>query len=112
MKKRNSEKSMPGPAQQAKEARLVYVTDSVQGITRKKSGRVFHYFHEQRRIAEASVLERIRKLVIPPAWKEVWICPLPNGHLQATGKDNRNRKQYLYHPDWHRHRNETKFSRM
>src|SRR5262249_24500533 len=60
----------------------------------------------------AATLRRIRALVIPPAWTEVWICPLPNGHLQATGLDDRGRKQYRYHPRWRQVRDETKFHRM
>lgn len=96
----------------ARAADLVYVTDARSGIERKKSGKKFTYFLNNKRVHDEAQLERIKKLVLPPAWKNVWISSLHNGHLQATGIDSRNRKQYRYHADWNSLRNETKFHRM
>lgn len=96
----------------ARAADLVYVTDSRPGIERKKSGKKFIYFLHNKRLQDKTHLNRIKQLVLPPAWKDVWICNLHNGHLQATGIDARNRKQYRYHVGWNSLRNETKFYRM
>lgn len=96
----------------AKAASLKYVSDTSPGIQRIKKGSGFAYVLKDKAVRDKEVLERIRKLVIPPAWTEVWICIHENGHIQATGKDVRGRKQYKYHPDWHALRNETKFHRM
>jgi DNA topoisomerase I len=83
------------------------------GITRVRRGRGFAYLDEcGRRIDDAEVVARIRELGIPPAWRDVWICPYPHGHLQATGTDAAGRKQYLYHPDWRRRRDQQKFDDM
>jgi DNA topoisomerase IB len=83
------------------------------GITRRRRGKGFEYLDEEgRRIEEPEVLARIRELGIPPAWGEVWICPYPLGHLQATGTDAAGRKQYLYHPEWRRRRDLEKFIEM
>jgi DNA topoisomerase I len=83
------------------------------GIARVRKGRGFTYLDgEGRRIDEPEVMERIRELGIPPAWRDVWICTSPNGHLQATGTDAAGRKQYLYHPDWRRRRDQEKFDDM
>ncbi len=100
------------PEKTAKAVNLVYVTDDTPGITREKRRNKFRYFLEGKEVKNAGVLDRIRKLVIPPAWKDVWICPSEKGHLQATGKDAKNRKQYLYHPSWVELRNHTKYYRM
>ncbi len=101
------------PAESARAAGLRYVTDDEPGIRRRKRGKGFSYIDSQgRTIKEEKELQRIRKLVIPPAWTEVWICARPSGHLQATGRDARGRKQYRYHPDWRHLRDETKFGRM
>src|SRR5829696_8218829 len=101
------------PVESAKAAGLRYVTDDEPGIRRRKRGKGFTYVDPQgRTVKEAKELERIRKLAIPPAWTDVWICPVANGHLQATGRDARGRKQYRYHADWRNVRDETKFSRM
>jgi DNA topoisomerase-1 len=92
---------------------LRYTSDSMPGYRRISRGKSFVYIDQNgRRIADKSVLLRIRKLVIPPAYTDVWICPHANGHLQATGRDARGRKQYRYHPKWRVHRDETKFDRM
>ena len=101
------------PVESARAAGLRYVTDDEPGIRRKKRGKGFTYVDPQgRTVKDEKTLERIRKLAIPPAWTDVWICPRPNGHLQATGRDARGRKQYRYHADWREVRDETKFGRM
>jgi DNA topoisomerase IB len=83
------------------------------GITRRRRGKGFEYRDEHgHRISEPEVLERIRELGIPPAWENVWICPYPFGHLQATGTDAAGRKQYLYHPRWRERRDAEKFADM
>jgi DNA topoisomerase-1 len=83
------------------------------GITRRRRGKGFEYRDEDgRRITEPEVLDRIRELGIPPAWENVWICPYPFGHLQATGTDAAGRKQYLYHPRWRERRDAEKFDDM
>jgi DNA topoisomerase-1 len=96
----------------AKAANLVYVSDTDPGITRVKVGEKFQYLFKDKRIDDDEELLRIKHLVIPPAWQKVWICRLANGHLQATGFDVKNRKQYRYHPDWNKLRNHTKFYRL
>jgi DNA topoisomerase-1 len=96
----------------AEAVNLIYVNDTMPGIQRKKRGKGFIYFYEDEKLTDSSVLDRIRKLVIPPAWEDVWISRNPNGHLQVTGIDARKRKQYRYHPLWEQLRNETKFHRM
>lgn len=101
------------PRRSAREAGLRYVHDNRPGYTRKKAGRGFAYYDIQgNRISDVEKLKRIRSLVIPPAWTDVWICPWDNGHLQVTARDARGRKQYRYHPLWNEVRNRTKFSRM
>lgn len=97
----------------AKEAGLRYVSDTSPGIRRKKAGRGFYYADPRgERITDGATLERIRGLVIPPAWTDVWICPRANGHIQAAGRDAKGRKQYLYHPRWREVRDSSKFERM
>jgi DNA topoisomerase I len=96
----------------ASAAELVYVSDSDPGIIRQVKGKSFIYFSGKRQVRDKNVLERIRKLAIPPSWKNVWICRSPNGHIQATGLDLRSRKQYRYHSRWNELRNETKFHRL
>lgn len=89
---------------------LVYVHDDQPGLRRRRHGKGFVYIDARgRRITRAAELERIRRLVIPPAYVDVWICPNPRGHLQATGRDARGRKQYRYHPSWRRVRDAGKF---
>jgi len=83
------------------------------GITRRRRGKGFAYFDEEgRRIEDEEVLARIRALAIPPAWEDVWICPYPHGHLQATGTDAAGRKQYRYHDAWRARRDAEKFDDM
>jgi len=92
---------------------LVYVNPDMPGIRRLKQGERFRYRDAQGRwIRDPDELSRIRMLAIPPAYTDVWICPLPNGHLQATGIDARGRKQYRYHADWRLFKDETKFERL
>ncbi len=92
---------------------LIYVSDEVPGFTRKKRGRGFTYLDtEEKKITSAAILQRIKALVVPPAWTDVWICPLANGHLQSTGIDVKNRKQYIYHPDWVAYRKHNKFKKL
>lgn len=96
----------------AKAADLVYMTDETEGIRRLKKGNGFSYSYKGKRIVGEDEILRIRKLAIPPAWTNVWICPKENGHLQATGTDAKGRKQYRYHKLWEQLRNETKFHRL
>ena len=96
----------------ARAASLVYVTDSQPGITRQRRGKGFAYLFGNKTLKEKKAIERIKKLAIPPAWTDVWICPDENGHIQATGLDLRRRKQYRYHPQWSLLRNETKFHHL
>lgn len=91
---------------------LLYVNDTEPGIERKKKGGKFIYFFNNKEVRNDEELLRIKHLVIPPAWEKVWICAKENGHLQATGIDTRNRKQYKYHTTWIAIRNNTKFFRM
>jgi DNA topoisomerase I len=100
------------PEATAKAIQLVYVSCKDEGIQRIKAGKGFKYVFRNKIIKDKSTLQRIRSLVIPPAWKEVWICKIAEGHLQATGIDVRNRKQYRYHPMWNELRNKTKFYRL
>jgi DNA topoisomerase-1 len=101
------------PADSAEAAGLRYVTDTAPGITRRKAGRGFRYLDAGGKpVRDAATLARIRSLAIPPAYTDVWICSSPRGHIQATGRDARGRKQYRYHPRWRDVRDETKFGRM
>lgn len=105
-------KIMNDPEKTAKAVNLMYVNDSTEGIKRSKWGRGYRYTYEDKKVVNKTQLERIKQLVIPPAWKNVWICPIENGHLQVTGFDDKKRKQYIYHPIWVALRNQTKFYRM
>src|SRR5215213_10386778 len=96
----------------AKVADLSYVNDKTPGISRQKKGKDFVYIYDNKPLKEKSEIERIRKLAIPPAWTNVWICSSENGHIQATGFDILGRKQYRYHAMWNTLRNETKFHRL
>jgi len=109
--------SEPSPADPsrlaAREAGLRYATDEAPGFTRRRRGRGFSY-HDQdgNTIRDPEVIARIRALAIPPAWTDVWICTDPRGHLQATGRDARGRKQHRYHPEFRAARDEAKFGRL
>lgn len=92
--------------------RLRTVSAKDPGWTRRRAGRGFVYLDELGRRLDQEDRERCRLLVIPPAWQEVWICPFPNGHLQAVGTDDAGRRQYLYHPEWRRRRDESKHDRV
>jgi DNA topoisomerase I len=97
----------------ARAAQLRYVSDSRPGIRRRVAGTGFFYIDGQdTRVEDEAVLTRIRTLAIPPAWTEVWICKLSHGHLQASGRDARGRKQYRYHARWRKVRDEAKYDRM
>src|SRR5919202_1588169 len=93
--------------------RLKRADCSGPGIRRRRRGKGFEYLDENGEpVEDPETLERIRALAIPPAWADVWICPYPNGHLQAIGTDAAGRKQYLYHPGWRARRDAEKFDRM
>ena len=97
----------------AEAAGLRYVSDSVPGIRRRRVGRGFSYVDADGCvIRERAHIRRFLSLVIPPAWSDVWICPVPDGHLQVTARDARGRKQYRYHPSFRAHRDQSKFERM
>ena len=101
------------PADSARAAGLRYVSDIRPGISRKGAGKGFTYIGpDGEKVRDAETLARIKALAIPPAWRDVWICPSERGHIQATGRDDRGRKQYRYHARWHEVRDETKFTRM
>jgi DNA topoisomerase-1 len=100
------------PEKTAKAIDLIYVHDSQPGIQRIKKGKSFEYQLGEKSVNDEETLARIKSLVIPPAWESVWICKSANGHLQATGIDTKNRKQYRYHPMWNALRNHTKYYRL
>lgn len=91
---------------------LNYINDTLPGITREKEGDRFSYYYQGKVIKDTETLIRIKSLAIPPAWERVWISPLPEGHLQATGYDVAKRKQYRYHTLWNKIRSHTKYFRM
>ncbi len=104
---------MTDTEQLLEENKLVYATDSMPGIRREKKSGNFIYFNSKgEEISEEKILFRIRKMVLPPAWENVWIAPRANAHLQATGIDVAGRKQYRYHADWCHSRNESKYYRL
>jgi len=113
----DAESTSPSTADEIRDiataAGLGYVVDDRPGIARRRAGKGFLYLDaEQRRIRDADVLDRIRHLAIPPAYSNVWICPNPRGHLQATGRDARGRKQYRYHAKWRKARDAGKFAKL
>ena len=113
MEKASSITSVPEPVESARAAGLRYTTDARPGLRRRRNGHGFAYFSpDGKRVRDAADIDRMRKLVIPPAWTDVWICPDARGHLQATGRDARGRKQHRYHPRWRQVRDETKYDRM
>ena len=96
-----------------KKAHLRYVSDTTAGYSRQKMGNGFSYFYTNgKRIIDSVIRDRIEKLAIPPAWTDVWICSLDYGHIQATGRDEKGRKQYIYHPEWNKLCQETKFQKL
>ncbi|HVE54456.1 MAG TPA: DNA topoisomerase IB [Ramlibacter sp.] len=101
------------PREAAESAGLLYVTDEDRGIRRERKGDAFVYYKPNGDpLTDEATLERVRKLAIPPAYADVWICPKANGHLQATGRDARGRKQYRYHPQFRELRESTKYEHM
>ena len=111
------EASEPPPSEveevaHAMAAGLIYVSDASPGIRRKRCGKGFAYRADNGRQPSQIDLERIRRLVIPPAWTDVWISPVANGHIQTTGRDARGRKQYIYHPQWREFRDRHKFAHV
>lgn len=101
------------PVESARVAGLEYVSDDEPGIRRLRAGKGFRYIGpDGQPIRDEADLQRIKSLAIPPAWTEVWICPAPDGHIQATARDTKGRKVYRYHPRWREVRDETKFNRM
>jgi DNA topoisomerase I len=105
--------AMLDPTDVAESAGLTYVTDEAKGIARERDGDSFKYTKSTGQpVTDEATLERIRKLAIPPAWTDVWICPKPSGHLQATGRDARGRKQYRYHPQFREVSEQTKYEHM
>jgi DNA topoisomerase I len=101
------------PQDTAEIAGLKYISDELPGINRVRRGKGFVYIDAKgEKIINEKILRRIKSLVIPPAWTDVWISPNTNGHIQATGRDVKGRKQYIYHPEWDLIRNQTKFFRM
>jgi DNA topoisomerase-1 len=103
----------PDSVASAKAAGLRYVSDDRPGLRRRRAGKGFSYLDlDGRPIRDPEVRKRIEALAIPPAWHDVWIAPDPRGHLQATGRDHRGRKQYRYHPRWRTVRDESKYGRM
>lgn len=104
---------MPEPQQSAREAGLRYITDERPGIRRRRAGKGFCYVGTDGKvIRDDATLGRIRSLVIPPAWRDVWISPIANGHLQATGRDAKGRKQSRYHPNWRATRDSNKYEHL
>jgi DNA topoisomerase I len=101
------------PREAALDAGLRYVSDEAPGISRRRVGKGFSYRLERGGpVKDAATLKRIRSLAIPPAWTQVWICPHPDGHIQATGRDQKGRKQYHYHPRWREVRDTAKYGHM
>ena len=97
----------------ASAAKLRYVSDATTGIARVRTPGGFSYRHpDGSKVTDPDTLDRIRRLAIPPAYEQVWICPYPNGHLQAVGRDARGRKQYRYHARWREVRDEAKYGKM
>ncbi|WFP65232.1 MULTISPECIES: DNA topoisomerase IB [unclassified Mesorhizobium] len=101
-----------GAQNSAERASLSYVSDADPGIRRLRKGKGFRYVDPNGKPVTAPTLDRIKAIVIPPAWTDVWISPDPNGHIQATGRDQRRRKQYRYHPQWTEERDGVKFSSL
>src|SRR5437762_11679854 len=103
----------PDSAEAAEEAGLRYVNDEEPGYSRRAKGKDFEYLDtEGKAVRDEQRLLRIKRLAIPPAWTDVWISPSANGHIQATGRDARKRKQYIYHERWRELRDENKYERI
>jgi DNA topoisomerase-1 len=112
-KKKRIKETITDPTESARSAGLRYVSDASPGIGRRRHGKGFSFVDPGGKVVrDRETLARIKSLVIPPAWKQVWVCPNPKGHLQVTGRDARGRKQSRYHPRWREVRDETKYHRM
>ena len=107
-----AELAIVDPRDAAESVGLVYVADEEPGIRRRKAGKGFSYLRQGKAIKDAATLKRIKSLAIPPAWTDVWICSKSNGHIQATGRDAKNRKQYRYHPEFRGVREGVKFEHL
>jgi DNA topoisomerase-1 len=108
-----TQENVSDSVQSARDAGLRYVSDTKPGIVRKRSGKGFRYMDANgKTVKDLETLARIKALVIPPAWANIWICPSAQGHLQVTGRDAKGRKQSRYHPRWREVRDETKYERM
>jgi DNA topoisomerase-1 len=105
-------KEHPNEQSWSNASELTHTSDHQAGITRIRKGKGFQYEMDNAPVKDKEILSRIEGLVIPPAWEHVWISPIANGHLQATGIDQKKRKQYLYHPLWIMYRGQTKFDRL
>jgi DNA topoisomerase-1 len=111
--KRRTNKNPPDSVEAARDAGLRYTSDTKPGMRRVKRGAGFSYrFPDGRAVRDHNELIRIKRLAIPPAWTDVWICPFESGHLQATGRDQRGRKQYRYHERWRETRDATKYGHI
>jgi DNA topoisomerase-1 len=112
LSKRKISSIIKDPVKTAEAVNLIYVNNTEPGIIRRKKGDSFEFILDNKKITNKETLQRIKSLVIPPAWEEVWICKYENGHLQTTGLDTKKRKQYRYHSLWNVLRNHTKFYRL
>jgi DNA topoisomerase I len=112
LKDKQVTKILKNPVEAAKLANLIYITDNKLTIKRHKYGRGFYYTKNGEKVVSKKSIERFKNLAIPPAWKDVKITHLHNGHLQVVGRDEKNRKQYRYHPSWSEIKNKTKFFKM
>jgi DNA topoisomerase-1 len=111
--KANGDAVVTDPVVSAKAASLRYVCDDTPGIKRRKNGKGFVYIDSDGKLVrDPEEIRRIRALAVPPAWQDVWICSIPHGHLQATGRDAKGRKQHRYHPRWRAIRDENKYDRI
>lgn len=109
----NASELLHDPVETARAARLIYMSDTTPGIQRQRNKSLFRYFDTKgNELTDSDTLTRIKSMALPPAWENVWISPKTNSHLQATGIDTKNRKQYRYHPKWNAIRSQTKFFRM
>ena len=111
-KRKKAKEVITDPVESAKAAGLRYVSDAQPGLHRRRGGTSFSYVDAEGKPVRDKDTARIKSLVIPPAWSNVWICPNPGGHLQVTGRDARGSKQSRYHPRWREVRDETKYERM
>src|SRR4029077_10811941 len=109
----DSAQAIVDPKEAAESVGLRYVSDARPGIRREKAGKGFTYARaDGSKLSEPDVLKRIRVLAIPPAWTDVWICPFADGHVQATGRDAKGRKQYRYHTSFREVRESTKYGHV